>query len=485
MPTIVTLSPSVLAPHPQNPRTRLTEDEVAELRASIEAHGQRQPCVVRPVGENGSKSFQVVIGHRRAFVGRLLGQDVPCLVEDLSDDQALALMLSDNRVRTDPDPFRESVAVDALLQREGHTLQSVADLLGKSPKWVAQRANLRTLTRKSREVLQKAGWPISWLEDWARLSPEVQDAEVERVSWVRDPHQLQGLISRYLRVLGRAPWALDDATLLPKAGACNTCSKQSMACPGLFGDGEEKDVRKATCRDVLCWKAKADAHLASDLAGLRTDHPDLVLVAADVDARHLPALKDQKVLDAWTVETSKKGAKGAVLAAKVTADGKVSRAWIQPPRASQGPGKGKKPKAADLNPKERLEASKTRYAKRRTARVLELLREAIEILPAPDLKTVMGLALAYRLPAAVDGGTLKGRKVRFALQGKEWAAETWERLRKPVVESLRWYDGAFQEGHKGTTIEEGRWVAGVLGIDLKELEAKAREEIPDAKWWRG
>ena len=81
MAAVVALSPTALTPHPQNPRPRLTEAEVAELRASIEAHGQRQPCLVRPIGENGLRKYEVVIGHRRAFVGKLLGRDVPCLVE--------------------------------------------------------------------------------------------------------------------------------------------------------------------------------------------------------------------------------------------------------------------------------------------------------------------------------------------------------------------------------------------------------------------
>jgi hypothetical protein len=375
----------------------------------------------------------------------------------------------------------ESKAVDALLKKEGHALRSVADLLGKTPKWVAQRANLRTLTKKSREVLAKAGWPVSWLEDWARLSPEVQDADVERCSWVKDPRQLQGIISRYLRTLGRAPWKLDDATVLPKAGPCSTCPKQSMASPGLFSDAEEKDVKKATCRDALCWRAKADAHLAQVLAALRKEHPDLVLVADDIDAKHLPCLKDQKVMDTWSVEPSKKGAKGALPAARITADGKVTRAWIQPPRASHGSGNGRKPKktAAEMTPKERLETSKARYAKRRSARVLELLREAIENLPIPDLMFVMGLAVAYRVQGAVDSGTLKARKTRYALEGKAWAAEAWERVRKPVIEGLRSFDDASLE----RAYEEGRWLAGVLGVDLKALEAKAREEIPDAKWW--
>lgn len=67
MPPVQALAPSILLPHPQNPRPRLTEAEVAELRASIQAHGQVQPCVVRPVGENGSKHYQILIFHRRAF----------------------------------------------------------------------------------------------------------------------------------------------------------------------------------------------------------------------------------------------------------------------------------------------------------------------------------------------------------------------------------------------------------------------------------
>jgi len=479
MPSIESLSPQLLVSHPQNPRPRLTEAEVAELLASIEAHGQRQPCVVRPVGENGSKSYEIVIGHRRAFVSKLLGRDVPCLVEDLTDDDAMALMLSDNRVRTDPDPFMESKAVDALLKREGHTLQSVADLLGKSAKWVAQRANLRTLTKKSRESLSKAGWPVSWLEEWARLSPEVQDAEVESVSWVKDGRHLHGIISRYLHVLGRAPWKLDDATLCPKAGPCTACPKQSMASPGLFGDGVEKDVRKATCRDTICWKAKADAHVAGQLAEEREKNPDVLLVADDVDARHLPALKDQKVLNAWEAEKAKKGAKDAVPALRVTSDGQVTRTFVLAQKAAKGTGKGKRPKAADLSPKQRLETSKARYAKRRHARVLELLRDAIENLPSPDLKVVMGLGIAYRLPAAVDSGTLKARKSRYVLEGKDWAGETWERLRRPLVESLR----SFSDASFDRALEEGWWLAGVLKIDLKTLETKAREEIPDARWW--
>jgi ParB/RepB/Spo0J family partition protein len=479
MSKLLTLPPGVLTPHPQNPRPRLSESEVAELRASIEAHGQRQPCVVRSVGENGSTKYQVVIGHRRAFVGQLLGREVPCLLEDLDDDEALALMLSDNRVRTDPDPFLESKAVDALLKNDGHTLQSVADLLGKSPKWVAQRANLRTLTKSSREVLAKAGWPVSWLEEWARLSPEVQDAEVEKISWVRDGRQLQGIISRYLRTLSRAPWALDDATLCPKAGPCATCPKQSMASPGLFADGQEKDVKKATCRDALCWKAKADAHAAQTLAELRKEQPDLVLIAGDIDAKHLPALKDQKVLDDWSVELAKKDSKGAIPAAKVTSDGKVTRTWIAPARASHGRQKAKRPVAKELSPKARLEASKARYAKRRAARVLELLRETIEAIPTPDLNVAMGLAVAYRVQAAIDSGTLKARKTRYALDGRDWAAEAWERLRKPVVEALR----SFSDESLERALEEGRWVAGVLGINLEAIASKAKVEIPDAQWW--
>lgn len=47
MPSTVTLSPSLLLPHPQNPRPRLTEFEVNEVRSFIEAYGQRHPWPAR------------------------------------------------------------------------------------------------------------------------------------------------------------------------------------------------------------------------------------------------------------------------------------------------------------------------------------------------------------------------------------------------------------------------------------------------------
>jgi hypothetical protein len=91
----------------------------------------------------------------------------------------------------------------------------------------------------------------------------------------------------------------------------------------------------------------------------------------------------------------------------------------------------------------------------------------------------MGLAVAHWLPAAVDSGTLKARKTRHAMEAKEWAAKAWERVRKPVVEALR----SFSDESLERALEEGGWLAGVLCIDLKALEARAREEIPDARWW--
>src|SRR5689334_15481218 len=159
---VVLLRPDALVPHPQNPRGKVTKDDVADLVPVIETHGQQQPCLVRPLTKD---SYQVLIGHRRAMAGKVLEREVPCIVAELADDEALAVMLADNPSHVAPDPLRESEAVAAFLGRPGWSLRAVAEALGKSPRWVAQRANLRTLTGASRKALAK--WPISWLEVWA------------------------------------------------------------------------------------------------------------------------------------------------------------------------------------------------------------------------------------------------------------------------------------------------------------------------------
>ena len=103
----------------------MTATVAPELMRSIEANGQQQPALVRPT--KTKDFYEIVLGRRRHRACELLGdREILCVVEDLDDDHALALMLSEQATKEDPDPILEAEAVAALLARPGWTLKAAA-----------------------------------------------------------------------------------------------------------------------------------------------------------------------------------------------------------------------------------------------------------------------------------------------------------------------------------------------------------------------
>jgi hypothetical protein len=100
------------------------------------------------------------------------------------------------------------------------------------------------------------------LELIARFPIETQDEMLKEAAAGtcstarRPPAELRYLDEQYLRVLKAAPWDLDDAKLVPKAGACSACPKRSSCQQQLFA--EAKDDR---CLDDLLEATKAAAHV--------------------------------------------------------------------------------------------------------------------------------------------------------------------------------------------------------------------------------
>jgi ParB/RepB/Spo0J family partition protein len=508
-----------LLPHPANPRPDLTEAEVADLRASIEQHGQAQPCVVRPLPDTGDETdggrpagkFEVVIGHRRAFVGRLLGRTVPCLVEDLNDDEAAALMLSDNRVRTDPDPVLESRAVAALLARQGWTLRSVAKALGKSMPWVAARAAIRTLVPKLAAKMQKAGWPVDCMELVARLAPEAQEWLLATRGVDAGPSRewLQRVVGERCKSFANAQWDLADATLVPKAGACIGCPKNSAAAPGLFDDGEpvseeakpgKKALFSIVCRDAQCWSLKVAAAMKRQI--------DETLAAGKPVYISGGGYEWRKQLPKWTVglkeahghsgewKDSKKDAADAALVVEFNySSARIdSLHWIKDPKVAAVAKKEKAAKVAKAkrteSPAEVLAASREKIARRRRAFVAAGAKElidAMEVFPTHALDEEHPHAKAIGLFLAFGDGNqgppfyqrLDERKSDYALITKQCGDGldmVWERVKDGILNAFRVND---TDEHHALVM----WLAPILRLDLAPLEAQAVEEIPDPKSW--
>ncbi len=119
-----------LQPGRYQPRTRMDETSLRELAASIRAHGVMQPLVVRPVGPG---RWEIIAGERRFRAAGLAGlAEVPVVVREVSDEQALALALIENIQREDLNPLEQAQAIRRLIDEFGYSHERAAEAIGRS-----------------------------------------------------------------------------------------------------------------------------------------------------------------------------------------------------------------------------------------------------------------------------------------------------------------------------------------------------------------
>ena len=114
------------------PRTHIHEEPLDELAASIKANGVIQPIVVRPM-PGFPHQFEIVAGERRWQAAKLAGLDeIPAVVRDLSDEEALAVALIENIQREDLTPAEEARALSRLAGEYALTHERLAEIIGRS-----------------------------------------------------------------------------------------------------------------------------------------------------------------------------------------------------------------------------------------------------------------------------------------------------------------------------------------------------------------
>jgi len=112
------------------PRTRMDESALQDLAASISQHGIMQPIVVRPIGEG---RYEIIAGERRFRAARLAGLDeVPVLVREVTDQNALAMALIENIQREDLNPLEEAQAIRRLIEEFNYTHEQASEAIGRS-----------------------------------------------------------------------------------------------------------------------------------------------------------------------------------------------------------------------------------------------------------------------------------------------------------------------------------------------------------------
>lgn len=146
-----TLQLSALQPGKYQPRTRMDQDSLNELAASIKVQGVMQPILVRPVGEG---KYEIIAGERRWRAAQMAGMsEVPALVRNIPDEAALAMSLIENIQRENLNPLEEAAGIQRLIDEFAMTHQQAADAVGRSRPAASNLLRLLHLAKPVQECL--------------------------------------------------------------------------------------------------------------------------------------------------------------------------------------------------------------------------------------------------------------------------------------------------------------------------------------------
>jgi ParB family chromosome partitioning protein len=135
----------LLTPNPRNPRRIFADTELDELSQSIRERGIIQPIVVRSTSDGG-KNYEIIAGERRWRASQRAGlHEVPIVVLDVTDAEALELAIIENIQRADLNPLEEAAGYQALASQYSHSQDDIAHIVGKSRSHVANTLRLLKL----------------------------------------------------------------------------------------------------------------------------------------------------------------------------------------------------------------------------------------------------------------------------------------------------------------------------------------------------
>jgi ParB family chromosome partitioning protein len=136
------------------PRKHFDEEAMAALVESIKAQGILQPILVRRHPES-SNAYEIIAGERRWRAAQLAQlHEVPILIKDLPDRDALEVALVENVQRQDLNAIEEAEGYRRLVEEFGHTQEDLAKVVGKSRSHVANMMRLLALPEPVRKLVE-------------------------------------------------------------------------------------------------------------------------------------------------------------------------------------------------------------------------------------------------------------------------------------------------------------------------------------------
>jgi ParB family chromosome partitioning protein len=198
-----------LRPNPRNPRSLFREEDLADLANSIREKGIIQPIVVRAI-PGVADAYEIIAGERRWRAAQAAGlADVPVVIHEADDKEALELAIIENVQRADLNAIEEAKGYERLGAEFSYSQSEIAKIIGKSRSHVANTLRLLNLPEATRELVKKGA--ISAGHARALLAVAYPDVVARRIVE-------EGLTVRDVEALGQAQSAQSDGGKEPSAG---------------------------------------------------------------------------------------------------------------------------------------------------------------------------------------------------------------------------------------------------------------------------
>jgi ParB family chromosome partitioning protein len=189
-----------LRPGPSQPRRNFREEDLAALVDSVREKGVLQPILVRRVA-GPEEFYEIVAGERRWRAAQQAQlHDVPVLVRELDDAEALEIALVENIQRQDLTPIEEAEGYRRLMEEFTHSQGDLARAVGKSRPHVANMMRLlslpepvkmmvdeRLLSAGHARALLNASDPLDLAQDVVKRGLSVRETERLAARSRRDP----------------------------------------------------------------------------------------------------------------------------------------------------------------------------------------------------------------------------------------------------------------------------------------------------------
>lgn len=262
---------SLIDRSPLNPRKTFDEEDLARLGDTIKSYGILQPLLLRPkvhVVEPGPtkgshERYELVDGERRWRAALLVNlMEVPAVVRELSDKEVLEIALVTCEQRADVPLLEKARGYQRLLRDHNYTVDSLALMIGRSRETVYGLQKALNAPDSAIEAFEEGKIGFQHLVLLGRIpGTAMREKAAKQILQEGDGEPLSHREAKemieqdFMVELKGCAFDRKSLTLLPPAGSCDACKKQT-------GNNREEypEGRADVCTDPECYRAKVAAH---------------------------------------------------------------------------------------------------------------------------------------------------------------------------------------------------------------------------------